>query len=170
MGCWDGRARSCGTHYTGSPHGHCVAVCANIPSLRHAAGIEWSRGLTSMLRHAVSLFWVALIALGMFGAAGGARAQDERRTVLVATVDGAIFPVVAGYVDRAVQQAEDRNAEALVIRMNTPGGLDTSMRQIIFRILGSKVPVIVYVAPNGARAASAGAYITEAAHVAAMAP
>jgi membrane-bound serine protease (ClpP class) len=91
-------------------------------------------------------------------------------TVVVARVDGAITPVIADYVDNAVRHAERSGATALVIELDTPGGLDTSMRDIVQDILDSEVPVVVYVAPSGARAASAGAIITFAAHVAAMAP
>ena len=71
---------------------------------------------------------------------------------------------------RGIEQAEDSGAEALIIQLDTPGGLDTAMRDIIQLIVNSRVPVVVYVAPSGARAASAGVFITMAAHVAAMAP
>jgi membrane-bound serine protease (ClpP class) len=100
--------------------------------------------------------------------ASQALAQDSH--VDVAAINGEINPITAGYVDRVVSQAEADGAKALVIRMDTPGGLDTSMRQIIQRILGAKVPVVVYVSPPGSRAGSAGVYITYASHVAAMAP
>lgn len=83
---------------------------------------------------------------------------------------GVINPVAASYVERAIGQAEADGAIAIVIQMDTPGGLDTSMRAIIQRIIASRVPVIVYVAPPGARAGSAGVYITYSAHIAAMAP
>jgi membrane-bound serine protease (ClpP class) len=73
-------------------------------------------------------------------------------------------------VDRGIDTAERSDARALVLRLDTPGGLDTSMREVIQRIEASRVPVIVYVAPSGARAASAGTFITMAGHVAAMAP
>lgn len=92
------------------------------------------------------------------------------REVYVARVDGIISPSTADFIVGAIQKAEQGNAEALVIELDTPGGLDTSMRVIIKEMLRSPVPVIVYVAPSGARAASAGAFITIAAHVAAMAP
>lgn len=117
----------------------------------------------------VRAFALVPLLLGLFGLASGAWAQTERQ-VLVATVDGAIFPVVAEYVERVVSDAEAHNAVALVIQLDTPGGLDTSMRQINQSILASRVPVIVYVAPSGARAGSAGVYITYASHLAAMAP
>ncbi|HXF58292.1 MAG TPA: nodulation protein NfeD, partial [Candidatus Saccharimonadales bacterium] len=95
---------------------------------------------------------------------------ETKRVVDVATVDGAIQPISAEYIVRAIDRAEKDHREALVIRLDTPGGLDTSMRQIIKRILISEVPVIVYVSPAGSRAASAGTFIAYAAHVSAMTP
>jgi membrane-bound serine protease (ClpP class) len=97
-------------------------------------------------------------------------AQDRAPRVDVIQVDGTITPVMARYVERAIAQAEDDDRAALVIEMDTPGGLGSAMDDIIRDILESEVPVVVYVAPRGARAASAGVYITYAAHVAAMAP
>jgi len=85
-------------------------------------------------------------------------------------VDGQIDPVVAEYVDEGITQANRDGAALILITMDTPGGLDTAMRDIIKVILNSPVPVVGYVAPGGARAASAGTYILYAAHVAAMAP
>jgi membrane-bound serine protease (ClpP class) len=114
------------------------------------------------------LLAVLLIGLGLLGPV--AAAAQSARPVLVARVDGAIIPVQVTYVDRAIDRAEELNAAALVLQMDTPGGLDSSMRQIIQRIIASRVPVIVYVAPGGARAASAGVYITYASHLAAMTP
>lgn len=96
--------------------------------------------------------------------------QEERGEVYVATLEGVINPLSASYVSRAVDRAERADARALVMQMDTPGGLDSSMREIIKDIVGSRIPVVVYVAPSGARAASAGMFITISAHVAAMAP
>jgi membrane-bound serine protease (ClpP class) len=90
--------------------------------------------------------------------------------VLVIRVSGVINPVAAEFIERSLAEANERRDDALVIELDTPGGLDTSMRSIVKGIVGSSTPVIVYIAPSGARAASAGVFITLAADVAAMAP
>ena len=119
-------------------------------------------------RRGVSAATVLLAALGA-GLFASAVSVDERRVLLV-EVGGAITPVVAGYIDDAVQAAEADGSQALVVTLDTPGGLDISMRDIVQAFLNAEVPVIVYVSPEGARAASAGTFIAMAAHVAAMAP
>ena len=97
-------------------------------------------------------------------------APSHQAPVIVGTVDGAIGPASRDYLRRLFAYADDAGAACVVIRMDTPGGLSTSMRDIIQDVLGCARPVVVYVAPSGARAASAGALISLAAHVAAMAP
>lgn len=115
--------------------------------------------------------WLLSLLLGTVLLGGtSASGQASPGRVLVAQVDGAITPVVAGYLTDGLEVAERDGYQALVVEMNTPGGLDSSMREIIQRFIAAEVPVIVYVSPQGARAASAGAIITSAAHVAAMAP
>ena len=90
--------------------------------------------------------------------------------VIVAPFAGVISPVAAEFMTSAIAKAEEEHAAAVVLELDTPGGLDPSMRIIVQAVMGSKVPVVVYVYPPGGRAASAGVFITMAAHVAAMAP
>jgi membrane-bound serine protease (ClpP class) len=106
-----------------------------------------------------------LLATSIFSTA---QAQSPRVDVL--TIKGTINPVLVDYVERGIEQAEDSGAEAVIIQIDTPGGLDAAMREIIQHIVNSRVPVAVYVAPSGARAASAGFYILQSAHIAVMAP
>ncbi len=101
-------------------------------------------------------------------AAAGLRAGDGK--VVVLTLAGAVSPATADYAVRGMREAAERNAALIVLQMDTPGGLDMAMRSIIKEILSSPVPVASYVAPSGARAASAGTYILYASHIAAMAP
>jgi len=98
------------------------------------------------------------------------RVQAASPRIDVLTVKGTINPVLVDYIGRGIEQAEDDGASAVIIQMDTPGGLDTAMRDIIQEIVNAEVPVVVYVSPSGARAASAGAYITLSAHIAVMAP
>jgi membrane-bound serine protease (ClpP class) len=97
-------------------------------------------------------------------------AEESGRLALTISIDGAIGPAAASYVKDALARAGERRAEIVILRLNTPGGLNTSMREIIADVLASPIPVIGYVAPSGAHAASAGTYILYATHIAAMAP
>src|SRR5436189_4238398 len=90
--------------------------------------------------------------------------------VCLIKIDGAISPATASYISRSIDEARTQNAQCLVIQLNTPGGLLDSTQIIVQSFLGSTVPVVVYVAPTGATATSAGCFITVAASVAAMAP
>ncbi len=114
---------------------------------------------TRLLLHAVLL-----------GAVASALGQGGGGQVWVVALDGPVGPASADLVIRAIEDAAAAEAAALVIRMDTPGGLDKSMRNLVKAILAARVPVVTYVSPDGARAASAGTYIAYASHVAAMAP
>jgi membrane-bound serine protease (ClpP class) len=120
-------------------------------------------------RRAPALASVLLLALA-FPARAAAPDETAGHPVLVGTIDGAIGPATTAYVERLVREASAREASCLVIRMDTPGGLAAAMRDIIQAVLASPVPVVTYVHPEGAHAASAGAMIALAAHVSAMAP
>jgi membrane-bound serine protease (ClpP class) len=114
---------------------------------------------------------MALGLLGATSASSPAAASDSSRPLVIAiTLDSEINPVSASFVSDSIDRAESRHAAALVIQLDTPGGLSSSMEAIYKDELASKVPVIVYVSPQGGRAASAGVYITMASDYAAMAP
>ena len=115
-----------------------------------------------------SRLFLAVTLLAAFVPAVQARAAEPH--VLVATLNGVINPITDNYISIAVDKAVSGQANALIITMDTPGGLDTSMRDIIKKILAAPLPVVIFVSPSGARAASAGLYITEAADIAVMAP
>jgi len=99
-----------------------------------------------------------------------AAAPASAETVALVEVEGVISPVTVRIMSTALDRARSQRAVALIVQLDTPGGLERSMRSIVQQILNSDIPVVVYVAPTGARAASAGVFITIAAHVAAMAP
>jgi len=94
----------------------------------------------------------------------------QKKQVYLIQIGDAITPAIADFISRSIEKASQHRAECLVIQMDTPGGLDLSMRDIIKAIMNADIPVVVYVAPSGARAASAGVFITLAADIAAMAP
>jgi membrane-bound serine protease (ClpP class) len=131
--------------------------------------------LRSAPRNSSEFGWWALVcvlggAFVAFVVAATAGAQDSGGRVLATSVDDPITPVIANHLSDGIDRAADEGFDAYLIRLDTPGGLDTSMRDIVKNVLAAEVPIIVYVSPQGARAASAGAIITFAAHVAAMAP
>jgi len=117
------------------------------------------------IRRIILLLSILLLAISL-----ATSAQAQTPSIDVITIKGTINPVLVDYIERGIEQAEDSGARALIIRIDTPGGLDNAMRDIVQLIVNSHVPVVVYVSPAGARAASAGVFITIAAHVAVMAP
>jgi membrane-bound serine protease (ClpP class) len=116
------------------------------------------------------LFCTFFLLAAVLALAGSAAAQEPTPRVLAVVLDNDINPVTQDFVIDAIERGEADDYDAVVIELDTPGGLDSSMRAIIKKELEAKVPVVVYVAPPGSRAASAGAFITLAADVAAMAP
>lgn len=95
---------------------------------------------------------------------------ESQNAIWVINIDGAIGPATSDYFIRGLEEAQMADAPVIILKMSTPGGLDTAMRDIIKAILASEVPVVSYVSPKGSRAASAGTYISYASHIAAMAP
>ncbi|GBE03932.1 MAG TPA: nodulation protein NfeD [Nitrospirae bacterium] len=90
--------------------------------------------------------------------------------IIVISADGVVNPVMSEFISKSIDYAAENNSELVVIKLDTPGGLDTSMRVIVKKIISSEVPVAVFVSPSGARAASAGVFITMSAHIASMSP
>ncbi len=101
---------------------------------------------------------------------GGSVQGQEKPPIYVIEVDGIINPATAKFITESIDQANEKGAQCLIIQLDTPGGLMESMRMIVKKILTTSLPVIVYVSPSGGRAASAGVFITMAAHIAVMAP
>ena len=124
-----------------------------------------------MLRIGFRLLFLALLVISVAAGLGGSLiAAASPTTVEVLTVDGIIVPVVADYINRGISQAERDGATVCIIELDTPGGLLDSTEKIVKKIMNANVPVVVYVSPKGAWAASAGTFITLSAHIAAMTP
>lgn len=119
-----------------------------------------------MKKHAKKSFLLFGFLMLFFFTLSTAQAKD----VYFININGAINPPIAGFIKESIEKTTEKGGEALMIVLDTPGGLDTSMRDIVKNIMDAKVPVIVYVSPSGARAASAGCIILMASHVAAMSP
>ena len=111
-------------------------------------------------------FFIALFT----GALLAATVSANTPSVQVLRIDGTIVPVIADYIDRGISEAEDKNATVCIIELDTPGGLLDSTERIVKRIMNANIPVVVYVSPKGAWAASAGTFITLSSHIAAMTP
>jgi membrane-bound serine protease (ClpP class) len=139
-----------------------IAICPQVSDLtEQESGFEIC-GLSLRRRWLLQLLFVSLAAIAF--------AANCSADVLKISVDDAIQPITAEYIGRAIDAAAANHDQALLIELNTPGGLVDSTREIIEKIVASPVPVIIYVTPSGSRAASAGFFILESADVAAMAP
>jgi len=117
-----------------------------------------------------TLLWLLSSMAVWTGAAEPGPAQKQQPVLLHLEIRDAIGPATSSFFLRALQRAQERNVRLVVLEMDTPGGLDSAMREMIQAVLASPVPVVIYVSPSGARAASAGTYLLYASHVAAMAP
>jgi membrane-bound serine protease (ClpP class) len=126
-------------------------------------------GTNLLSSKALAAFQILVLSIGIFGAIGAAQVPPSN-PVLVVNIDGAISVAAARQLARAIDQARKESATAIIIRLDTPGGLVSAMRDIIQDMIAAPVPIIVYVAPSGAHAASAGTFIVYASHLAAMAP
>ncbi|PQV54927.1 nodulation protein NfeD [Paraburkholderia sp. BL21I4N1] len=142
---------------------------SHMPLIRGAVVSRLMRGMTA-LGVLLALGFASCETLAPLRADAAVTSTAAPGSVVVIPVDGAIDPASADFIVRSLQRAAEQRAQLAVLQLDTPGGLDTSMRQIIKAILASPVPVATFIAPSGARAASAGTYIVYASHIAAMAP
>jgi len=124
-----------------------------------------------MFRTCLRVFFIAWLVMPLVAGLGGSvLAAASPTNVEILTVDGTIVPVIADYIDRGISQAEENDASVCIIELDTPGGLLDSTDKIVKSIMNADVPIVVYVSPKGAWAASAGTFITLSAHIAVMTP
>ncbi len=126
--------------------------------------------LTRGVQRCFRVLHLGLIVFGLLSLTFDALAQGTRPQVDVLTIRGAVTPVFASYIERGIREAETDGAEVLIIQLDTPGGSVEIMQQVVQSMTSARVPIVAYVAPRGARAASAGTFIVLGAHLAAMAP
>jgi membrane-bound serine protease (ClpP class) len=136
----------------------------------HRHGGEIVSGVRSRRLERRIAQWLSIALLLGHSASSQTTADPADRFATLIQLNGPIGPAMSRYVEQSIMEARNQHSVVVILEMDTPGGLDTSMRDIIKAILASPVPVVAYVAPGGARAASAGTYILYASHVAAMAP
>ena len=141
-------------------------------TLRIETPVCWiyNRGMIQRMSRLVRRCGVAVLCALLLASLTVTAIQAATPGVIVITIKGIINPVMADYLARGIDQAEKTGAEVCIVQLDTPGGLDTAMRDMVQSIVNSTVPVVVYVSPSGARAASAGVFLTMSAHIAAMAP
>jgi len=143
----------------------------------HRVNSTWRRIIKTATSESITwffgplIFFVLIVPIALLAGDGPLMSRaDGAKTAILLNIKGPIGPAVSDYVNRGIKKAEEDHAGIVILQMDTPGGFDHSMRDIIKNILSSSIPVVSYVAPGGARAASAGTYILYASHVAAMAP
>ena len=113
----------------------------------------------------MGVLFMSLMTLGLYG-----QVSAQERFAVVTDINGMINPITQNHIEKTIASAERDGAELVIIQLNTPGGMASSTYKIVESLLNSKVPTVIYVSPRGAQAASAGTFITAAAHVAVMAP